>query len=86
MQKWEYQFLSFVEHKFAWRLNGGTGAEDETLDEYSNKLGIEGWEMVSYTPIPHQVGGDTFIKQIEVVFKRPKFFGLGEQPNIREVG
>ena len=66
MQKWEYLFVSIRNSNYniiphAYTINGNkveNWEKTETLYEYCNKLGNEGWELVA-------MDGN-------LVFKRPK--------------
>ena len=53
MQKWEYLFVGADWANHTWRIKYVNGKEvanwknSTTLFDYSNKLGNEGWELVS---------------------------------------
>lgn len=53
MQKWEYRFVSTTWQGEEWRVlsvNGhamGDWKMDETIYDYANRMGEEGWELVT---------------------------------------
>lgn len=53
MQKWEYRFVSTTWQGDEWRVlsvNGqaiGEWRSDETIYDYANRIGEEGWELVT---------------------------------------
>ena len=79
MQKWEYLRIDFrfqyggqyIESKFSLHSNGTLVTESKNNDavktyDYLNKLGREGWELVSSTS-----WGDQHSKNDSYNFKRP---------------
>jgi len=72
MQKWEYLFVSAVLQGDQWRVKYVNGKEfavsntSITLYEYANKMGDDGWELIS---APYTAGAFTVPR---LIFKRPK--------------
>jgi len=76
MQKWEYLFVTCSTTMMSndwkpWLVNGRQPPDwkKQTIYEYSNKIGEEGWELVNLMTGHHSTG-DT--KHYRLVFKRPK--------------
>ena len=77
MQKWEYRFVSAELGNSDWRVRFIDGKEvanwktTTTLYDYANKIGDEGWELVSapYTSLLKYNGSETIFR---LIFKRPK--------------
>lgn len=62
---WEYMIKQFATGD-RWE-SGSLIAEIKRLDDYANKLGADGWEMVGFQPVPTHPVGHVFL----VIFKRP---------------
>ncbi|RJQ56643.1 MAG: DUF4177 domain-containing protein [Nitrospiraceae bacterium] len=61
IQRWEYRTMSFPNQTFFKE-----DTETLELEEYMNKLGQEGWEVISVFPISYLEDSSTV-----VVLKRP---------------
>ena len=72
-ESWEYYF--FVQDMRLFENPGDVNQkklkeyEGKTLNEYTNELGVEGWEMVSCIPYSSGMGTTTGFL---FIFKRPK--------------
>ena len=72
MQKWEYLFVNLNYANGEWRARYVNGKElpnwkKETVYNYANKIGNEGWELVD---APYSIGSTDYYWRM--VFKRPK--------------
>ena len=71
-KSWEYYFfdqdVSVLGHPGDVHKKKIKDYEGKTLDEYTNELGVKGWEMVNC--IPYSFGGST--AGFLFIFKRPK--------------
>ena len=68
MTKWEYLYVDFDTHHNL-SVNGqmvqeGQGSQGKTLQEYSNWLGQQGWEIVGTLSVGLGIG--------TIIFKRPQ--------------
>lgn len=63
---WEYNIKQFATAE-RWSEEARI-AEVKRLDDYANKLGADGWEMVAFQPVPTHPVGHAFL----VIFKRPR--------------
>jgi len=77
MTKWEYKFIECIYHLEDWYPAFENGEEIShwktrgNIAAYSNALGDEGWEMLSYAT--SAVGTHSEYREfLRVVFKRPK--------------
>ena len=73
MQKWEYLFLITEKKGDTWYASAENGRRLNTNDpmtmyDYANKLGEDGWELVS---APYTSDSYNYIKP-RLIFKRPK--------------
>jgi hypothetical protein len=74
MQKWEYQIVySKCERKKEGWAGLGAFKPSETLETEINRLGSEGWEMVSFVPSSNETSlsiGHGEVSSFLCVFKR----------------
>jgi len=72
MQKWEYKALSLSRgYKHGFGSNAHAGSWEGDLD--MQKMGEDGWELVSVVPISSFFeNGDGFTSELYFYFKRPK--------------
>jgi hypothetical protein len=74
MQKWEYRFVHTIWKNDNWYVLSVNGKElgdwesNETIYDYANRLGEEGWELVS---APYTADGLNNPRP-RLIFKRPK--------------
>lgn len=74
MQKWEYRFVNTEWRVDAWYVLSVNGQEagdwrvDETIYEYANRIGEDGWELVA-APYTADVINN---HRPRLIFKRPK--------------
>ena len=61
---WEYRIKQFSTGE-RWTPEEAV-AETMRLEDYANKQGEKGWEMVSFQPVPLDPAGHSFV----VVFKK----------------
>ncbi len=64
--KWEYQTVKF-NIAGGWNLSG-VDFDVDVVQEFTNRLGSEGWELVSAFPVN---SGHGHSKEIVFIFKRP---------------
>ena len=77
MQKWEYKFIECINHFDEWYPAFEDGEEiknwktGDDITVFSNRLGDDGWEMVSsnYSAVGTESDYREFFR---LVFKRPK--------------
>jgi hypothetical protein len=83
MNKWEYIWLFL--HREAkvlglqkpWFLNypDGTRVENQQINAAIQKLGDEGWELVTVVPVSNLVSvgaNEGWTNELQYIFKRPK--------------
>lgn len=80
MQTWEYLFVVASNSTGLWRPHflNDTKLDDweagQTLSQFANELGEQGWEMVGITYGATETGDPEtgFFNSLRLVFKRPK--------------